>query len=157
MDYNSNDGMMTYVWGPPQWFYLHTMSFNYPVRPTAEQKRHYRAYVESLQHTLPCGACRTNLARTLRKEHRLTASALKNRDSFSRWVYELHEHVNRMLGKPSSLTYEEVRERFEHFRARCTGTAAASKENGCTASVAGRPSKCVLQVVPRSSKRKTQI
>ena len=29
-DYNSGDGMLTSVWGPGMWHYLHTMSFNYP-------------------------------------------------------------------------------------------------------------------------------
>ena len=29
-DYNSGDGMLTSVWGPGLWHYLHTMSFNYP-------------------------------------------------------------------------------------------------------------------------------
>ena len=28
--YNSGDGMLTTVWGPGLWHYLHTMSFNYP-------------------------------------------------------------------------------------------------------------------------------
>ena len=26
--------MLTAVWGPGMWFYLHTMSFNYPLNPT---------------------------------------------------------------------------------------------------------------------------
>ena len=37
-DYNSGDGMITSVWGPPMWHILHTLSFNYPVKPTKEQK-----------------------------------------------------------------------------------------------------------------------
>ena len=37
-DYNSGDGMLTSVWGPAQWHFLHTMSFNYPVEPTIEEK-----------------------------------------------------------------------------------------------------------------------
>ena len=37
-DYESNDGMLTTVWGPPMWHYLHTMSFNYPVKPTTRIK-----------------------------------------------------------------------------------------------------------------------
>ena len=28
-DYLSGDGMLTSVWGPSLWHYLHTMSFNY--------------------------------------------------------------------------------------------------------------------------------
>ena len=30
-DYMSGDGMLTTVWGPAMWHFLHTMSFNYPV------------------------------------------------------------------------------------------------------------------------------
>ena len=36
-DYESSDGMLTYVWGPSLWHFLHTMSFNYPVNPTQKK------------------------------------------------------------------------------------------------------------------------
>ncbi len=39
-DFHSGDGMLTTVWGPSMWHFLHTMSFNYPVAPTEEQKKH---------------------------------------------------------------------------------------------------------------------
>ena len=39
-DYNSPDGMLTTVWGPPLWHSLHTMSFNYPIKQTEAQKTH---------------------------------------------------------------------------------------------------------------------
>jgi len=45
---------------------LHTISFNYPVNPTKEQKKQYMDYVLSLQNVLPCGACRKNLKTNLR-------------------------------------------------------------------------------------------
>ena len=38
---NSGDGMLTTVWGPSMWHVLHTMSFNYPVQPTKEDKQNY--------------------------------------------------------------------------------------------------------------------
>ena len=44
---------------------------------------------------------------------------MKNRDTFSRYVYNLHETVNKLL-KKSGLKYCDVRERYEHFRSRCT-------------------------------------
>ena len=50
----------------------------------------------------------------------LNSKALKNRENFSRWMFRLHEQINKMLNKKSGLTYEQVRERYEHFRARCT-------------------------------------
>ena len=60
-EYNSNDGMLTSVWGPSMWHYLHTMSFNYPVNPTTDDKHRYRDFILSLRWTLPCGKCRKNL------------------------------------------------------------------------------------------------
>ena len=53
-DFVSGDGMLTSVWGPSMWHFLHTMSFNYPVNPTPADKKHYRDFMLSLQYTLPC-------------------------------------------------------------------------------------------------------
>jgi hypothetical protein len=68
-DYNAGDGMVTSVWGPPMWHYLHTMSFNYPVNPTPEDKKHYKDFIINLQYVLPCKYCRINLANNLKKNH----------------------------------------------------------------------------------------
>ena len=65
-DYNSPDGMLTSVWGPPMWHSLHTISFNYPVKPTKEDKDNYYAYFKSLQKILPCRYCRDNLKKNLK-------------------------------------------------------------------------------------------
>ena len=101
------------------WHYLHTMSFNYPVKPTKEDKKHYRNFILNLQNVLPCHHCRENIKNNL-KIHPLQMCHLKDRNSFSRYVYKLHEIINKMLGKKSGLSYCDVRERYEHFRARCT-------------------------------------
>ena len=45
----------------------------------------------------------------------LNSKALKNRENFSRWMFRLHEQINKMLNKKSGLTYEQVRERYEHL------------------------------------------
>ncbi len=36
--FNSGDGMLTAVWGPSLWHFLHIMSLNYPIRPTSDEK-----------------------------------------------------------------------------------------------------------------------
>ena len=118
-DYISGDGMLTTVWGPSMWHFLHTMSFNYPVNPSTEDKQHYRDFMLSLVHILPCKYCRQNLANNY-KLFPLKASDMSSRDSFSRYVYKLHELVNKLLKKKSGLSYCDVRERYEHFRSRCT-------------------------------------
>jgi hypothetical protein len=98
---------------------------------------------------------------------------LKNRYNFSKWMYKLHELINKMLGKKSGLTYEDVRERYEHFRARCTidinkktkivkikalrktrkkTRKTKKKEAGCVEPLYGKKSKCVLKIVPKNKK-----
>lgn len=162
-DFYSGDGFLTSIWGPPFWHVLHTISFNYPVNPSLEQKHQYRNYFLSLQNVLPCGACRKNL-KTNFKHLPLTMPHMKNRDTFSRYVYNLHELVNKMLHKKSNLTYCDVRERYEHFRSRCTDempkvykfsdikTKKNRKEKGCTEPLYGRKARCILNIVPQDDK-----
>ena len=64
--YLSGDGMVTSIWGPNLWHYLHTISFNYPVKPTNENKKYYKQFICNLQHTLPCKHCRINLIKNLK-------------------------------------------------------------------------------------------
>lgn len=152
-DYESNDGMLTSVWGPSMWHFLHTMSFNYPVDPTCEDKNNYRNFILNLKYVLPCGKCRKNLCKNLKKLP-LKMQHLKCRDSFSRYIYRLHELINTMLNKKSGLTYEMVRERYEHFRARCAKPLNEIKKDeiGCTEPLYGEKSKCILQIVPQDKK-----
>lgn len=157
-DYKSNDGMLTTVWGPSMWHFLHTMSFNYPDQPTCEEKRNYRDFVLSLRNVLPCGKCRRNFCKNLAKLP-MTLARLESRATFSKYMYELHELVNTMLHKESGLSFAEVRERYEHFRSRCTTAEApmptTTKEDGCTEPLYGEKSKCVLHIMPQSEKCET--
>ena len=127
--YQSNDGMLTSVWGPGAWHFLHTISFNYPVKPTCEEKRQYRNYVLNLIHVLPCGKCRENLCKNL-KRHPLMYKHMKSRATFSRYIYKLHEVINEMLGKKSGLSFIEVRDRYENFRSRCRTTVKKKTSYG---------------------------
>jgi len=165
-DFNSNDGMLTSVWGPGMWHYLHTMSFNYPVEPTQADKTHYRDFVLNLRFVLPCGKCRANLIKNF-KRLPLKMYHMRNRETFSKYVYDLHELINKMLDKKSGLRYSEVRERYEHFRARCAKSyndmrkdlrktvKKGSSEKGCTEPLYGEKAKCILRIVPQDEKIET--
>lgn len=152
-EYNSGDGMLTTVWGPPMWHYLHTMSFNYPVTPTTKEKHDYMSFIKSLVNVLPCKFCRQNLKKNFIKLP-ITLQVMKNRYTFSKYIYDLHEVINTMLNKTSGLTYDQVRDRYEHFRARCLIDVDTNKyiikpsEKGCTEPLIGKKSKCVLNIVP---------
>jgi len=170
-DYLSGDGFVTTIWGPAAWHLIHTISFNYPINPTEEEKKNYRNFIISLKNVLPCKYCRINLKKNF-QEMPLTMEHMKNRDTFSRYVYNLHELVNRMLGKKSNLSYCDVRERYEHFRSRCTEDkkpklfkfnktmkrklkTEKGKEKGCTEPLYGKKSKCVIKIVPEERKEET--
>ena len=168
-DFSSGDGMLTSVWGPSLWHYMHTMSFNYPVKPTKQDKKSYKEFVLSLKNVLPCGYCRLNFVKNL-KSVPLRKLDLKNRCNFSKWMFRLHEHINKMLGKKSGLTYKKVQERYEHFRARCTididkktnliklkqkTRKRKKKEKGCVEPLYGKKSKCIIKIVPNDKKEPT--
>jgi hypothetical protein len=168
-DFGSGDGFLTTVWGPAFWFAIHTMSFNYPVNPSHQDKQHYKDYIYNLRYVLPCKYCRINLTNNLEKKP-LSLCHMKNRETFSRYIYELHELVNKMLKKKSKLTYCDVRERYEHFRSRCTEekgkifkfykTKTKTKtikknEKGCTEPLYGKKSKCIINIVPQEDKTET--
>ena len=165
-DYNSNDGMLTTVWGPSQWHVLHTMSFNYPVNPTSKDKRNYRNYILSLKNVLPCGKCRDNLRKNFIKLP-LMKKHMKSRQTFSKYIYDLHELINDMLGKKSGLSYDQVRNTYENFRSRCLATdkekekiqnllnKTVKKESGCTKPLYGKKAKCLIRIVPQEEKEPT--
>ena len=166
-DYQSGEGMLTSVWGPSLWHTLHTISFNYPLNPTKAQKKNHKNLILNLRYTMPCKYCRINLRKNL-KAHPLRQCDLKDRDKFSKWLYGLHEHVNKMLGKKSGLTFCQVRDRYENFRSRCTKKEIKNKiikiksrkktrkkEKGCTEPFYGKKAKLCLKIVPQENRMKT--
>jgi hypothetical protein len=163
-EYSSGDGMLTTVWGPSMWHFLHTMSFNYPVNPTEEDKTHYRDFVINLQYVLPCKYCRQNLANNF-KLFPLKMCDMKNRETFSKYIYRLHEIVNKLLKKKSGLSYCDVRDIYENFRSRCTDekpklidirkTLKTKKHKGCTEPLYGKKAKCIIKIVPQEEKGTT--
>jgi len=153
-DYNSHSGIMTSIWGPPAWHFLHCISFNYPVKPDKHQKKDYYNYVINMGKILPCKYCRENFKNNVKKSG-FTYKSMENRETFSKAMYDLHENVNEMLGKKSNISYEDVKDRYELFRSRCIDQPDEIQiyEKGCTEPVyKGKKSKCVLKIVPKTDK-----
>ena len=152
-DFNSNNGFLTTIWGPAIWHFLHIISFNYPVNPSEENKKNYLNFMINLKNILPCKKCRENLIKNY-KELPITMKNMKNRYTFSLYVYNLHELINKMLHKKSNLSYEDVRQRYEHFRARNCNDMM-NKEIGCSKPQYGKKTKCIIKIVPQNKKCNT--
>ena len=92
-------------WGPSGWKFLHSVTFQYPIKPTVNDKAHYKEFFNSLKHTLPCEKCALHYASHLRKFP--IDSALETREKLVRWLINVHNEVNKSLGKREYF-YEEV-------------------------------------------------
>jgi hypothetical protein len=98
------------IWGSHLWFSLHTMSFNYPLKPTIEDRNNYKNFFINLQEVIPCSVCKKNYKRHL-NEHPIE-NFLDNRKSFVYWVIDMHNMVNAEIGK-KILSYEIVIKKYE--------------------------------------------
>ena len=119
-DFNINNGLMTKIWGPHAWFFINSSAFGYPVNPTPEQKKEYKNFFIYLGFVLPCGFCRQSYQFFIKDgETEITDDIFENRETLTKWVFKLHNRVNKKLGVDYGTTYQEFCDKFEMFRAKC--------------------------------------
>jgi len=123
-DPDSNNGLITKIWGPPAWDLFHAIQFGYPINPTPEQKDDYLNYFRFLGKVLPCIFCRNSYQEFIGSDGDcpLTIDVMKSRETLTRWGYSLHNRVNKKLGVEYGDTYEELCYKYESYRAKCTKT-----------------------------------
>ena len=146
--------MVTSTWGPALWTSLHLIAHGYPVSPTNEQKKNYCKFVLALKDVLPCRYCRENFENNLRTVQ-FGNAVFENRETFARFIYDLHNAVNLALGKEKyEKTFEEVDAIYEMCRAKdCNKTDTnkkTRKESGCIHSARRIPLKCSVRLTPKS-------
>lgn len=140
----SKYGFQTRVWGNQAWSFLHMISLNFPVNPTADDRRRYKAFFESLQWVLPCKSCRESYGRFINargKPTQLTVRTMKDRESVARWMYEVHCAVSGRIKKPTPISFEGMCRKFEQFR------AGDCNRHSCDASVQKRRKRAVVLVM----------
>jgi hypothetical protein len=98
------------IWGSHLWFSLHTITFNYPLKPNYEDKTNYKNFFLNMQHVIPCSICKKNYIRHL-KEHPID-NFLDNRKKIVYWLIDMHNMVNGEIGK-KILSYDIVLKKYE--------------------------------------------
>jgi len=128
LDDNKNNGLITKIWGPAMWESIHCVAFGYPLEPTPEQKKYYKDFFMNLMNVLPCKFCRDSYKDFITKEKDtvLTDDDLKNRESLTKFVFKIHNRVNKKLGVNYNLTYNDIVKKYESYRAKCI-----PNEKGC--------------------------
>lgn len=98
------------IWGPHLWFFMHTVSFNYPKNPTQEDRDHNYNFFYNLTKIIPCEKCKTHYKDFFNKHSIL--NYLDKRDKLIEWVVKCHNNVNKLTNKPE-WSLEKV---FDHYQ-----------------------------------------
>lgn len=161
IDPNVDNGMMTKIWGPPGWLFLHCIAFGYPytIDPNnpkhSTKKQDYARFFNNIGSVLPCKYCRESYMEFIR-EYPID-NHLNTREALCKWLYEIHNKVNDKLGVPKCNipSFEDVKNDYEKFRAKCKKTTEEERENnqvkGCVTPADGTKKRCVIKVVNCSS------
>ena len=95
------------VWGPPFWFIIHTIAFNYPTAPSSLDKHNHYMFFTNMQFIIPCEICRTHYTAHLRANP--IAPFLESKYSLLQWTIRMHNNVNQQSGKPAMETQDVIR------------------------------------------------
>jgi hypothetical protein len=117
---NINNGLLPLIWGPHLWKSLHCITFAYPINPTQEDKINYKNFFIYLQYVIPCKSCGDSYAKFINEgDVKLTDSVLENRATLTKWMYDLHNAVNNKLSINYDVSFKQIKDRYEKFRAIC--------------------------------------
>ena len=86
------------IWGNSYWDTAHLITFSYPVSPSDEDRQTIRDFFMIFKKVLPCEKCRNNFNEHL-KTYPLNDSVLESRYNLIVWLINIHNEVNKMLGK----------------------------------------------------------
>lgn len=104
-------GIAPECWGPYMWGAIHLISLGAPDQIDSAYKNAYSMFFQQLPFILPCASCarhlQENLARFPVEGH------LQGRDALFAWSVQLHNTVNRQLGKPE-MPLEQARQHWEN-------------------------------------------
>jgi hypothetical protein len=94
------------TWGPYGWKFMHMVALAYPNNPTNEDKENYKTFFTILSNILPCQMCAEHYKKNL-VNFPLTDLILSSRDTLLKWTIDIHNEVNKSIGK-KILDYNEA-------------------------------------------------
>jgi len=85
-------------WGKSYWEMSHYLTLAYPDMPTNHDKLIVKTHFENLKYLLPCENCRSHYSEYM-SIYPLTDDILNSRYKLIKWLIDLHNSVNKRLGK----------------------------------------------------------
>lgn len=103
-------------WGPGGWDFLHSITFNYPLQPTKEDKKYYSEFFKSIGNILPCKYCRESYI--IYYKYLPIDYFLSSREGVTYWLYTIHSLVNQKIYKENT-PFSDIIKKYEKYRASC--------------------------------------
>jgi hypothetical protein len=131
---NLGNGLITKIWGPHFWISMHSTAYCYPLNPSDSDKDNYYNYYKVIGDVLPCFYCRQSYKEFIEVGiTKLDKTIFESRDNLTKWVYYMHEAVNKKLGVDYGISYEDVSNRYNSYRAECVKKPVSDTSTGCDA------------------------
>ena len=120
---SENTAVRTHVWGPPTWFFLHSMAMAYPKKINENNPEHIRirnsmySILSNLGNILPCSLCSVSYNGYIKEPSFEISKYLDSRAKLCYFIYLIHERVNRKLGVPQCYrpSFKKVIKKFGKF------------------------------------------
>lgn len=100
------------IWGPGAWIFLHSITLNYPMQPTIQDKKLYYDFFHHVSKILPCETCSTHFQKLLGKYP--INFFLESRDTLTKWLVKLHNEINLRLHKPT-VSYAQFQSTYKQL------------------------------------------
>ena len=101
------------IWGPYLWFFIHTLCLEYSDNPNENDRRKIKQFFLNLGTIIPCEQCSEHYSQNLSSISNID-NALTDSNSLFNWSVELHNSVNKMLGK-KTWTNEEAMSYYKNI------------------------------------------
>mgnify|MGYP001997955489 CR=1 FL=1 len=101
------------IWGPAGWTFLHAITFEFPERPTYENRLSMSMLMWSVADLLPCQQCCDEFTSVL-EEYAICPDCpiIKGgRSVLAPWLVKVHNEVNERLDKPY-MSYSKVQKLY---------------------------------------------
>ena len=102
------------VWGPHYWFFLHTISLNYPHHPNAETKKAYYELMKNMNLFIPVEKVAKDFDALMGLYP--VSPYLDSRESFVRWMHFIHNKINEKLEKPKMSMHDFYASYYEMYK-----------------------------------------
>lgn len=167
--------IITKVWGPPTWFFLHSMAMAYPkninMNNTYHKDKRFAMYnlLKSLGLVLPCPICGESYQKYIEDPLYQIWNHLDSRKNLTHFIYKIHEKVNDKLGVPKCdrPSFKKVINYYKKFIAMgpCKATTDQERENrkllGCNDSDIQKGKfkeyKCFVNVINKNNNENSEL